>query len=188
MDRISQEDRSKLMGKVRGSDTGIEVLLRLIIWNQGYRYRKNHRVAGVKVDLAFPRYRLVVFIDGCFWHGCPVHYSVPGTRPKFWADKIRCNVYRDRKQTLELERRGWGVLRIWGHSIKKDPEWVAGKICSLLRTGKKPARVRDWRVVEVKRLAGNDVSLWQLEDLRDGSLSRKERRGRKNPKTARTGR
>ena len=168
MDRISPDQRSRLMARVRERDTGIEVSLRKEIWGQGFRYRKNHRVEGVKVDLAFLGNRLVVFVDGCFWHGCPAHYSVPKSSVEFWAGKIRANVDRDRRQTANLEEGGWRVVRVWEHAVKSNPEGVADEIIRLLVSGRKPKGVKDWRVVEVKRVS-NSSETWILEDLRDGA-------------------
>ncbi len=183
-DSVSPERRSEIMSKIRGKDTGPEIKERRLIHRMGYRYPLHASRLPGRPDLVFPRHRLVVFIDGCFWHGCPAHYTVPGTRPEFWADKVRSNVNGDRKNTIELERKGWRVIRIWEHSVKKDPERVAGRICSLLSTGKRLPRRRDWRVVQVKRLAGQDMSFWRMEDLRSGGLYRMERRGGKIAKSA----
>ena len=175
------------MSTVRGQDTGVEITLRRLIWGKGFRYRKNHRVMGIKVDLAFPRYRIVVFIDGCFWHGCPAHYSVPKTRREFWAEKIRANVDRDRRQTMNLEDQGWKVIRVWEHKVNLVPESVAQEIIDIIRSGRKPRRIRDWRVVGVKQPSdGLDVILL-LEDLRRGNIGKAMRKGvgaRKNGKVA----
>lgn len=154
------------MSKVRGWDTGIEAALRKEIWRRGGRYRKNLRVEGVKVDVVFTRRRLAVFVDGCFWHGCPMHYTVPKSQAEFWAGKLRANVERDRRQTLALERAGWRVLRIWEHDVKRDLWRTAGEVIELLVTGRKPGIGHDWRVVSV---SGSGASASRvLEDLRSG--------------------
>ena len=187
MDHLSPEQRSRLMSNVRGQDTGVEIRLRRLMWANGFRYRKNHSVRGVKVDLAFPWYRLVVFIDGCFWHGCPAHYSVPKTRREFWAEKIRTNVERDRRQTVDLEEQGWTVVRVWEHKVNLAPESVAQEIIDIIRSGRKPRKMRDWRVVGVKQLGGGSDVDWLLEDLRSEDIKkvmRKGARARKNGKVA----
>ena len=70
-------------------------------------------------DFVFPRERLAVFVDGCFWHGCPAHCRLPATRKKFWIAKIARNMKRDREVTRELKSLGWRVMRIWSHSLNK---------------------------------------------------------------------
>lgn len=187
MDHLSPEQRSRLMSKVCGQDTGVEITLRRLIWGKGFRYRKNHRVKGVKVDLAFPQYRLVVFIDGCFWHGCPAHYSVPKTHRDFWAEKIRANVDRDRRQTVNLEEHGWIVIRVWEHKVNLAPESVAQEIIDIIRSGRKPRKRRNWRVVGVKQPSDESDVVWLLEDLRSGSIRKAMRKGvgaRKNGKVS----
>jgi DNA mismatch endonuclease (patch repair protein) len=155
------------MSKARGRDTGIEVAFRKEIWRRGFRYRKNLRVEGVKADVVFTRARLVVFVDGCFWHGCPIHYTVPKSRVKFWADKLRTNVERDRLQILALERAGWRVIRIWEHDVKQDKQKAAEKVIRFLTTGYEPKAGHDWRVVSTSGTGSAASRL--LEDLRSGA-------------------
>lgn len=90
------------MARIRGKDTGPEVALRRALWQAGLRYRLGMRVEGTRPDLTFPRARLVVFVDGCFWHGCPLHYVRPRTKEEFWALKLAVNTDRDRRQTVLL--------------------------------------------------------------------------------------
>jgi len=68
-------------------------------------------------DVVFPGPKVAVFIDGCFWHGCPEHYVRPRSRTEFWAEKLAQNVARDRRQTLALEAQGWRVVRVWEHDV-----------------------------------------------------------------------
>lgn len=176
---MSKDQRSRLMAKVRGRDTGIEVRLRKELWREGFRYRIDHKVHGIKVDLAFPRYRLVVFVDGCFWHGCPTHYTVPKSSREFWAEKLRANVERDRRQTKKLEDNGWRVVRVLEHSVKTNPEVVVSDISKILVSGRRPRKTSDWRVISVEQ--GKDHSeIWTLEDLREGSMKRVERKAEKS--------
>jgi len=172
MDPMTTEQRSRLMSRVKDRDTKVEVALRKAIWKEGFRYRKNFRVDGVRVDLAFTGYRFVVFIDGCFWHGCPSHYTIPGTRAEFWQAKIKANVERDRRQTIELEGRRWGILRVWEHEIETDPQGVAKKVCEYLRSGKRPYKKRDWRVVKGKHDMMTNESILTVEDLRDPTVEK----------------
>ena len=173
MDILSPKQRSLLMSRVKGTETGIEVRLRKQIWKAGFRYRKNHMVEGIKVDLAFPRHRLVVFIDGCFWHGCPLHYTIPVTREDFWRSKLRANVERDRRQTLFLEQKQWRVLRIWEHEVKKETEKIAERICRFLGNGGRPKKGSDFRVVRAEDSNDGAKRIFQLQDLRDSKIRRR---------------
>jgi DNA mismatch endonuclease (patch repair protein) len=107
--------RSEIMSRVGQRDTGPEMRLRRLLWASGLRYRVNHRVEGVRVDIAFPGRRLAVFVDGCFWHCCPVHCSAPKNNASYWTNKLRENRARDERQTLALLDAGWAVIRLWEH-------------------------------------------------------------------------
>ena len=80
-----------------------------------------------KPDFVFPKARVAVFVDGCFWHGCPQHATWPKQNAAFWAEKIGRNQARDRKVTRTLRATGWTVLRIWEHALKK-PERVLARV------------------------------------------------------------
>lgn len=102
----------------RGRDTGPELAVRRIVHGHGFRYRVNARpVNGLRrtADLLFTRAKVAVFIDGCFWHGCPDHYIAPKANAAFWADKMIRNRMRDLETTRLSEEHGWTVLRFWEH-------------------------------------------------------------------------
>lgn len=145
--------RSEQMARIRGRDTAPERLLRRALWRAGYRYHLHRRIEAGRPDLVFSRQRVVVFIDGCFWHGCPEHYVRPRSSGEFWAAKLIQNIERDRVQTRELESRGWRVCRIWEHIIFED---LAGAIrevvVALEQTTWEPAA--SWRVDRVEPLEG----------------------------------
>ena len=107
-----------------GRDTAPEVRLRSALHRAGLRFRKNAPLdlpAGrVRPDVVFPRLRLAVFVDGCFWHGCPEHGSRPSGNSEFWAAKIDGNRRRDADQTEWLEGEEWTVLRVWEHESIAD--------------------------------------------------------------------
>jgi DNA mismatch endonuclease, patch repair protein len=113
----------------RSRDTTPELAVRRILHARGLRYRVDVRPLPNlrrRADIVFPRQQLAVFIDGCFWHGCPVHGSRSfGTNPEFWEQKIEHNSARDLDTTAQLEAAGWRVLRFWEHL---DPESVATQI------------------------------------------------------------
>jgi hypothetical protein len=99
---------------------------------------------------------------------------VPRSSREFWAEKIRVNVDRDRRQTLKLEERGWTVIRVWEHAVKSDPESVALEIADVIRSDRKPRKNKDWRVVRVGWSKGAKLAVWYLEDLRNGNLGKIE--------------
>ena len=101
-------------------DTKPEVALRAALHARGLRFRKNfpvaiHEARGTRVDVAFTRARVAIFVDGCFWHGCPIHGTMPKANPHYWPAKLARNRARDLLVTESLERDGWTVLRIWEH-------------------------------------------------------------------------
>jgi DNA mismatch endonuclease (patch repair protein) len=119
-DTFSRQDRSAIMRAVRGKDTSLEVRFRSTLWRRGFRYRKHVRGLPGNPDIVFSRQRLCVFIDSCFWHGCPAHLRRPKSNEEYWTQKIDRNVARDRAATAELLGLGWQVLRIWEHDLRED--------------------------------------------------------------------
>jgi len=91
--------------------------------NQIVGWRRNVPLFG-NPDFAFPKCRLAVFVDGCFWHGCPKHFRKPRGNRKYWQEKLLRNQNRDRLVTKTLRRAGWRVLRIWEHELKKETHLV----------------------------------------------------------------
>ena len=132
VDRLSPEQRRRCMSRVRGRDTKPEMLLRKALWARGVRYRLHADLPG-KPDLVFTGKRLAVFVDGCFWHGCPIHGEIPVSNRAFWEKKLGDNVARDKRIDARLSEIGWRVLRIWVHEIKQDVAVVAEKIIAALR-------------------------------------------------------
>lgn len=92
--------------------------LRRRLFARGYRYRVGYPVPGMSrcsVDIAFPRAKVAVFVDGCFWHSCPLHGSAPKANAEWWERKLKANADRDRRVSLAMERDGWKVVRVWEH-------------------------------------------------------------------------
>lgn len=110
--------RSRLMGRVRHSGTTPELLLRRALWSAGLRYRlqTKTRLPG-SPDITFPRVKVAIFVDGCFWHGCPLHGTRPKTRSEFWSAKINRNQARDLEVDAKLAAMGWVVVRLWEHEV-----------------------------------------------------------------------
>lgn len=107
--------RSAIMSKIRSKDTKPEMLVRKLLFNSGFRYRLHRSDLPGKPDLVLPKYRTVVFVNGCFWHGhegCS-RFKLPSEHNQFWKEKIRSNQARDREVERELLSRGWRILTIW---------------------------------------------------------------------------
>jgi len=118
------KERSRLMSKIKGKETNAEIILRKGLWRLGYRYRKNYKKLVGKPDIVFVKQKLVIFIDGEFWHG----YNWEEKKGKiksnseYWIKKIERNMQRDQEATKCLESEGWKVIRFWEQEIKKQPE------------------------------------------------------------------
>ena len=126
----------------RRTDTKPELALRHALHRLGYRYRKDHRLdldggRRVRPDIAFTARKVAVFVDGCFWHGCPDHAVPPKANADWWQEKLAANVARDQRSKAALAQDGWLVVRIWEH---EDLLAAAGRIERLWRerTGRKP--------------------------------------------------
>ena len=102
------------MSRIKGRDTGSELSLRRSVWAIGLRYRLQYRIGRTRPDMVFVSAKLAVFVDGCFWHGCPLHSTMPKNNRDFWEQKLRRNRERDAENTQWLEAKGWRVLRPLG--------------------------------------------------------------------------
>jgi DNA mismatch endonuclease (patch repair protein) len=140
--------RSDLMSRIRGKNTHPERTLRSLLWKAGLRYRLHLRIGKTTPDLVFPKHKLVVFVDGCFWHGCPKHYGCAHTNESFWDHKLIENNERDRVQTLQLEQSGWQVIRIWQHEILLEPDLIADAVLSIIAL-EGPCVIPQMRVIKV---------------------------------------
>jgi DNA mismatch endonuclease, patch repair protein len=133
--RASSQARSNNMRANRRRDTGPERQIRSLLHQAGLRFRVDLPIntGGRKArpDIVFTARRLVVFIDGCFWHGCPQHGHIPKTNPGYWGPKIEGNQRRDEKQRKALEAVDWDVLRIWEHV---DPMTATDQIIAAYRS------------------------------------------------------
>ena len=118
----SKEIRSYNMSRIKGKNTKPEELVRKYLFAQGFRYRKNDSRLPGKPDIVLPKYRTVIFVNGCFWHhheGCK-YFRWPENNAEFWQNKISRNEERDKKVHAELTAAGWKVLDIWECERKKD--------------------------------------------------------------------
>ena len=121
------------MKAAKGEDTGPERLLRSHLHRLGLRFRVQQRVLdGLRrrADVVFKSARVVVFLDGCFWHGCPVHGTWPRANAAFWKDKIETNRRRDADTDARLAGAGWLVIRVWEH---EEPRSAAARVAAVVR-------------------------------------------------------
>lgn len=130
-DKITSEQRRKNMQAIK-SPSKLEELVTKELWKKGVRYRRNsHELLG-KPDVSIKKYRLVIFIDSCFWHSCPIHGKVPKTNVEFWEKKLRKNKERDNLVNNYYRTNGWHVIRIWEHEIHENLEVVIENIITTI--------------------------------------------------------
>jgi DNA mismatch endonuclease (patch repair protein) len=115
------------MARVRNRDTEPETALRRALWHLGLRFRVRSNLPGTP-DLVFVGAKIAVFVDGCFWHGCPNHYTEPVRNAEFWRSKLLRNLERDRRVNEELDRLGWLVVRIWEHELTQDMDLTVQRL------------------------------------------------------------
>jgi len=122
-DVFTQAKRAEVMSRIRGKgNKATEVALaKLLRANQIIGWRRHYAIEG-KPDFAFQRHKLAIFVDGCFWHGCPKHATQPKWNKEFWQAKLEANKARDRRVNRLLRAKGWRVLRIWEHDLRKGRE------------------------------------------------------------------
>jgi DNA mismatch endonuclease (patch repair protein) len=134
-DIFSKEKRSKLMSKVTGKETKPEIMVRKYLFSKGFRFRKNVKTLPGSPDIVLPKYKTVIFVHGCFWHGHDCRKGrLPETNHGFWVDKITKNTERDNRKISELTNLGWKVLVVWDCELvnKTLAEETLGKlVCNI---------------------------------------------------------
>jgi len=118
VDNVSQNRRSQIMRLVKSKDTKLELKFRKALRKIGYKFRKNVSNYFGKPDIALPKYKTVIFIDSCFWHGCSKHCRLPSSKKKYWIKKIERNKNRDKEVNAHYKKMNWKIIRIWEHGIK----------------------------------------------------------------------
>mgnify|MGYP003795530233 FL=1 len=139
-DVVSAAVRSRMMAGIKGRNTRPELLITSLLHKRGFRFRLHDRALPGKPDLVFRKYKAVIFIQGCFWHGHKCHlFKWPATREKFWRTKIGINKKNDRKNHEQLMKRGWRVLDIWECALKgvgrRTTENIAMLVTGYLKSG-----------------------------------------------------
>jgi len=120
MDIFSKSKRSDIMSKISGKETKPEILVRKYLFSKGFRYRKNAKDLPGKPDIVLPKYKTIIFIHGCFWHGhegCKKS-ALPTTNIEFWKGKIAKNIERDKLNISNLHNKGWKVIIVWQCELK----------------------------------------------------------------------
>lgn len=132
MDVFPKSKRSEIMSRIKGKGNSATELrfIKLMRKHKVTGWRRGYPLRG-KPDFVFLENRVAVFLDGCFWHGCPIHWSCPSTNRAFWLRKKELNVRRDRSVNRFLGSRGWKIIRIWQHELK-DSTRVIGRLNRML--------------------------------------------------------
>lgn len=125
--------RSEIMRRVKQRNTPAELALRTALFHRGFRYRVHRRIEGGTVDVAFLSAKVAVFVDGCFWHGCPLHATFPKSNQAYWLPKLAENKERDLRQTEKLSAAGWFVIRVWEHECRPPEPKIVHRIGRVVR-------------------------------------------------------
>ena len=113
-DIFSKSKRSEIMSNISGTETKPEIIVRKYLFSQGFRYLKNDKRYSGTPDVVLPKYKTVIFVHGCFWHGHDCKKGgLPETRKEFWEKKIKGNKKRDIRNRKALEEKGWNILTVW---------------------------------------------------------------------------
>jgi DNA mismatch endonuclease (patch repair protein) len=134
MDRLTPEERSRHMKKIKGKDTKPEMIVRKFLHANGFRFRLHDKSLPGRPDIKLSKYKTAIFIHGCFWHGhqdCHI-YQMPKTRIEFWKNKIDNNIVRDKRNLEALEQAGWKVIVIWECQLKATKRTI--ELQSLINT------------------------------------------------------
>ncbi|GLV14742.1 very short patch repair endonuclease [Alicyclobacillus hesperidum] len=132
-DNLSPEIRRKNMQAIRSQNTIMENRVCSALWRRGLRFRRNVRNLPGKPDIAVKKYKVVVFLDSCFWHSCPQHGNAPATNMEYWSQKLHGNKARDQEVNAYYESKGWSILRVWEHDVKTDLQQTVDTIEQFIR-------------------------------------------------------
>jgi DNA mismatch endonuclease, patch repair protein len=134
MDVFTQKKRSEVMSRIRGrGNKATEIaLLKILRFNRIKGWRRHLDLPG-RPDFVFKNKRVVIFIDGCFWHCCPRHFQYPKTNKIFWKNKLNSNKIRDKRINKQLGSMGWNVIRFWEHDLEHHTLKVVDKLMSILK-------------------------------------------------------
>ena len=160
VDRVTKEVRSKIMAMVPTKGTKTELALRKAIWTVGLRgWKANVSSVLGRPDIAFSRWRIAVFVDGCFWHGCKKCKNIPESNREYWESHIRENKKRDRRIDRKLRSNGWLVIRFWEHELKENLPKCVEKVADSYRsrnTGWQPNNISAKGLYGKRQIKRND--------------------------------
>lgn len=135
-DNMTPEQRRKNMVAIK-SVSKLESIVASELWRQGYRFRRNTKDMYGKPDISIKKYKIVIFIDSCFWHQCPLHGNMPKSNVEFWEKKLARNIERDEEVSDYYKSKGWNIKRIWEHEVKQDLEKVIKELSDFIDSAKK---------------------------------------------------
>jgi len=134
MDVHTKEQRHYNMSKIHSGDTKPELLVRRYLWHNGFRYSLHNNKLPGKPDIVLTKYKVVIFVNGCFWHMHKCRYfKLPSTNTKFWIKKLSDNHIRDRKNYKKLKKLGWNYIIIWECQLKKSTERILEKLINSIQ-------------------------------------------------------
>lgn len=137
-DNMTQEQRRKNMQAIR-SQSKLENRVTKVLWRRGLRFRKNDRTLFGKPDISIKKYKIVIFIDSCFWHACSIHGNRPKSNQDYWDKKLERNRKRDEEVKAYYEEKKWHYKRIWEHEFKGDFDNAVDEIEAFINHAKKTA-------------------------------------------------
>ena len=134
-DTMTREQRRKTMSSIRAVSK-LESIVASELWKKGYRFRRNTRKMMGTPDISIKKYKIVIFIDSCFWHQCPIHGNMPKTNVEFWEKKFDRNKERDQEVDEYYEEKGWNLKRIWEHEVRQDLDKVTDELSGFIEIAK----------------------------------------------------
>lgn len=134
-DTHTKEQRRRNMKAIK-SISKLEKLVSSELWKKGHRFRRNAKDLYGKPDISIKKYKIVIFIDSCFWHQCPIHGNMPKTNREFWEKKLGRNIERDKKVNKYYSDQNWNIKRVWEHEVKKDLNDTIDDLSSFITTCK----------------------------------------------------
>lgn len=134
-DMMTKKQRSENMRAIR-SVSKLESIVSKELWRRGFRFRRNTNKLFGKPDISIKKYKIVIFIDSCFWHQCPIHANMPKSNVEYWKSKLERNVERDKEVNQYYKDKGWHLKRIWEHEIKDDLDKVIGELSEFIIVAK----------------------------------------------------
>jgi len=137
-DIVSKSKRSEIMSKIRsrGNKRTELAMVKLLRANKIRGWRRHYPIFGTP-DFVFPKQRVALFVDGCFWHGCPKCFRLPTTNTVFWKRKVEANKSRDKLVNFTLRKGGWKIVRVWEHQLRRNQPWLIAKTRAIFRSSNK---------------------------------------------------